>query len=118
MRRAKWFTAAVVLAATAAMWSWRAYGDEPTDLKGKTAPDFSLKTLDGKDVKLSDQKGSVVMVDFWATWCPPCRASLPHVQKVSADAALAQKGLKVFAVNDKEDADTVKKFLTDNKYTF
>jgi thiol-disulfide isomerase/thioredoxin len=116
MRRTKWITAAMVLAA--AIWTGRAYCDEPTDLKGKPAPDFSLKTLDGKDVKLSDQKGSVVMVDFWATWCPPCRASLPHVQKVSADEALAKKGLKVFAVNDKEDADTVKKFLTDNKYTF
>jgi thiol-disulfide isomerase/thioredoxin len=113
MRYVKWFAAAVVLAAAVGT-----YGDEPADFKGKNAPDISLKTLDGKDFKLSDQKGNVVLVDFWATWCPPCRESLPHVQKVSADDALAKKGLKVYAVNDKEEADTVKKFLTDNKYTF
>jgi peroxiredoxin len=51
---------------------------------GATAPDFTSQTLDGKDVKLSDYRGKVVILDFWATWCGPCMASMPHTQEVSA----------------------------------
>ncbi len=51
---------------------------------GALAPDFTSQTLDGKDVKLSDYRGKVVILDFWATWCGPCMASMPHTQEVSA----------------------------------
>jgi peroxiredoxin len=92
--------------------------EDAVGLKGKAANDFTLTTLDGKSAKLSEQKGKVVLVDTWATWCPPCRASLPHVQKLATDKSLAEKGLIVWAVNDKETKDDVQKFLTENKYTF
>src|SRR6266567_6324367 len=82
--------------------------DDTNALVGKQAPDFALKTLDDKDVKLSDLKGNVVVLDFWATWCPPCRKSLPHLNKVANDKELADKGLKVFAVNCRETKDKVK----------
>ncbi len=118
MQRARWFVVITILGAAIAVLNPWASGDGANDLTGKIAPDFSLKTLDGKDVKWSDQKGNVVLVDFWATWCPPCKESMPYVQEVSADEALAKKGLKVFAVNDKEDAAVVKAFMTANKYTF
>ncbi|ASK64033.1 alkyl hydroperoxide reductase [Virgibacillus phasianinus] len=48
---------------------------------GNIAPDFQLQTLAGKTVKLSDYRGQRVMVNFWATWCPPCRAEMPDMEK-------------------------------------
>jgi cytochrome c biogenesis protein CcmG/thiol:disulfide interchange protein DsbE len=92
--------------------------DDTTSLEGKAAPDFSLTTIDGKDVKLSDMKGKVVMIDFWATWCPPCRKSLPHLQSVATNKEMADKGLVVWAVNAREVKDKVQKYLDDNKLTF
>lgn len=49
--------------------------------QGNTAPDFELKTLDGKPAKLSDYKGKRVILNIWATWCPPCREEMPDMQR-------------------------------------
>jgi peroxiredoxin len=92
-------------------------GDDPmaaadAQLRGKPAPDFTLKQLDGKSVTLSDLKGSVVVLDFWATWCGPCRMGLPHINKVAKDRAA--DGVKVFAVNLQEDASQIQPFLQQN----
>ncbi|AMW98187.1 peroxiredoxin family protein [Rummeliibacillus stabekisii] len=48
---------------------------------GQYAPDFTLKTLEGKKVKLSDYRGKKVILNFWATWCPPCKEEIPHMEK-------------------------------------
>jgi thiol-disulfide isomerase/thioredoxin len=69
-------------------------------------------------VKLSDQRGKIVLLDFWATWCGPCRASLPHVQELSESESWAAEGLVVWAVNAGESADKVSDFLGNNQYTF
>jgi cytochrome c biogenesis protein CcmG/thiol:disulfide interchange protein DsbE len=49
------------------------------------APDFALKSIDGKTVKLSDYKGKIVIIDFWATWCPPCRRGIPDLVAIQKE---------------------------------
>ncbi|WP_456273290.1 redoxin domain-containing protein [Bacillus sp. AK031] len=56
------------------------FGSEGLD-KGDTAPDFTLTTLEGEEVALSDYRGQKVILNFWATWCPPCKAEMPHMQE-------------------------------------
>ncbi len=82
-------------------------------LEGQAAPDFTLADLQGKEQKLSAMKGNVVVLDFWATWCPPCRESMPHLNAIYND--LKDKGVNVFAVNLQEDKDKVEAYLKAQK---
>lgn len=75
--------------------------------------DFELPGLDGKAVKLSAMKGSVVLLNFWATWCPPCRAEIPSMEAFYT--RLKAKGLKILAVDLAEDEAKVKDFASSNK---
>jgi thiol-disulfide isomerase/thioredoxin len=72
-----------------------------TGLIGKPAPDFSLDLLEGGVFRISEQKGHVVVLDFWASWCGPCMQSLPQVDAVVTE--FAEKGVKLVAVNMQED---------------
>jgi thiol-disulfide isomerase/thioredoxin len=87
--------------------------DSGANLEGKPTPAFDLTSLDGKDVSSDSLKGSVYVLDFWATYCGPCIASLPHLDALYQD--YKSKGVKFFAVDTGEDKDTVQKFVTDTK---
>jgi thiol-disulfide isomerase/thioredoxin len=84
------------------------------DLSGQTAGDFTLADLEGKMHRLRDLRGKVVMLDFWATWCGPCRRQMPLVEKLGHE--MKDKGLVVFAVNQGESSETARRFLEKNKY--
>jgi peroxiredoxin len=75
-------------------------------LVGQPAPDFRLKTLDGKDIQLSTMRGDVVVLDFFATWCGPCVQAMPEVDALADE--FAERGVKLVAVNMQEDAASVK----------
>ena len=74
------------------------------------APDFTLKTLDGQELTLSKLKGKVVLLDFWATWCAPCREAIPHL--INLQKTHQEKGVEVIGMSvDKGDVETVRRFV-------
>ena len=80
-----------------------------------TAPDFTAKLNDGSSFTLSEAKGKVVLINFWATWCGPCCGEMPAFERLHEDYA---EDLLVIAVNYAEPEDTVNKFVEENGYTF
>jgi peroxiredoxin len=72
-------------------------GQVPAPQQGFLAPNFELKTTEGTTIKLSDLRGQAVLVNLWATWCPPCRAEMPAMEKVYNE--YKDQGFVVLAVN-------------------
>jgi thiol-disulfide isomerase/thioredoxin len=108
------------LLVAAALWSQpSSRGDAPTfdvvRVPPAPAPDFALPGLDGKTVRLGDLRGRVIFLNFWATWCPPCREEMPAMQALAAD--LEKEGLVVLAVNYEESAEVAEAFVRETGLT-
>ena len=85
---------------------------------GETAPEFSLRDINGKEVSLSSYKGKVVLVNFWATWCGPCKLEMPHLDKM--DREFEEKGFEVISIStdDARAASKVKPLIKRGGYGF
>ncbi|WP_299197768.1 TlpA disulfide reductase family protein [Thermocrinis sp.] len=82
----------------------------------KKLSELSFLTLDGKEVRLSDYKGKVVLVNFWASWCPPCKEEMPIFEKVYQK--YNDKNFVILAVNMDTSEGALKEFLEKNRYSF
>ncbi|MEC7983767.1 MAG: TlpA disulfide reductase family protein [Myxococcota bacterium] len=81
--------------------------EEDVELTGRSAPDFSLKTLDGNEFRLSDHRGQVVVLSFWASWCGPCRFELPELSRIKP----LYPNTKFIAVNVDRERSEAERFL-------
>lgn len=95
--------------------------DKPSDttsptfaVAGELAPDFTLKNLSGEEVSLSDYRGKIVMINFWATWCTWCDVEMPDMQKFDSD----NDDLVVLAVDVQENIEDVKAYIEKGGYDF
>lgn len=99
----------------------RAQSQQPEYITNQPAPAFELKDMDGKTVSLTDYKGKVVVLDFWATWCGPCKMSFPGMQMV-LNKYKDDKDVVFLFIDTREKTenykDLVKDFLANNHYSF
>jgi thiol-disulfide isomerase/thioredoxin len=79
--------------------------------------DFTLQDLEGKPISLSDYRGKVVFIDFWATWCPPCRLSIPYVEKLY-EQYKDNEDFVVLGINLEESKEDITKFMKKQKMNY
>lgn len=101
----RWSTLMLVLFVAGVGWIWRSSisagevteGHIPAPREGFAAPDFQLELLRGGKVRLADLRGKVVVINLWASWCPPCRAEMPALARAYAENR--ERGIEILAVN-------------------
>ncbi|NLY20250.1 MAG: TlpA family protein disulfide reductase [Tissierellia bacterium] len=89
--------------------------DEEAEEQLQVVPDFELKLLDGTTANLYDYKDKIIFLNFWATWCGPCKYEMPDIQKLSEEFG---DRVQFLAINAGEDEETVKRFMEENEFDF
>jgi len=117
----RWFSRSLLLPIGLSVWvvaAPQAWAKDPRPEVGHPGPDFALPTLGGKTVRLSDFRGKkAVFINFWATWCAPCRLEMPTMEK--AYQKYKGKGLEILAVSvDAGSKNAVKNFMDELRLTF
>lgn len=93
-------------------------GPKNVAMPGNTAPAFTLSTLDGRTLSLDDLKGKVVLVEFWATWCPPCRESIPELEALYRDFFGKDFEIVGISLDDPDSKEDVKRFVKEYGMTY
>lgn len=105
------------------LWLWQADRQKiatesrPAPQTARPAPDFTLQTADGAQVRLSDLRGRVVLLNFWATWCPPCKAEMPDLNALHQEHGQARNFI-VLGINNEEAQHEVETFARRNDIRF
>ncbi len=105
----------------AVLWDSVLAQDPPKEwlvLQGQVAPDFACQTLDGKDFRLSQQVGKVVVINFFATWCPPCKREMPHLEKHLYQVYKEREDFIIIALGRNHQAEELKPFKQDQKVNY
>lgn len=107
----------IFVRATLLLWLgfWLGTGAQAETLQG-AAPDFTLKSQSGQNIKLSELRGQVVLLNFWASWCGPCRQEMPLLEQMYQ--RYRALGFTILGVNVEEDASTAKKVLKEMAVNF
>jgi|YNPBryantNP2012_1023418.scaffolds.fasta_scaffold00558_6 cytochrome c biogenesis protein CcmG/thiol:disulfide interchange protein DsbE len=125
-RRSLFFWALVALSLATlgvGLWLWQADRQQvaaqarPAAEASRPAPDFTLAALDGSQVRLRDLRGKVVLLNFWATWCPPCKAEMPDLDALYRQYGAA-RNFVVIGVNVEEKPELVAAFARQNGIAF
>jgi len=122
----RWSLVVIGAAIVGGLWIWVSAvpadattgGLIPSPREGFLAPDFTLDSLSGAPISLSDMRGKAVVLNLWASWCPPCRAEMPAIQRVYQENH--ERGLEVLAVNmtAQDNLAAVEKFVQEFNLTF
>jgi peroxiredoxin len=121
-----WTLTSIGILILAAMWiGWSTVpvgatteGEIPAPMEGFLVPDFELVTIDGETVRLTDLRGRVVLINFWASWCPPCRSEMPAMQQTHVE--YGPEDFVILAVNNlrQDDLADAERFVIEKGLTF
>jgi len=116
----------IVILITSAIWIWyraappgtTTAGEIPAPKEGFLAPELTLDTLTGQSIALADFRGQPILINVWASWCAPCRAEMPAMQRVYE--AYYEQGITILAVNatNQDNLNNVASFVDDHNLTF
>ncbi|HET7629607.1 MAG TPA: thiol-disulfide oxidoreductase ResA [Bacillales bacterium] len=105
----------LVFTATVVVTLFQAFNKNETVAQGQLAPNFVLENLDGEEIQLKDFRGKGVLLNFWGSWCEPCKEEMPFLNAVAQED---MEGIVILGINDNEPRYTVKQFVQRNHIQF